>query len=82
MFHVSLLEKCVPDPNQIIVWDLIRVEPEGYIPMLLVCIIDRKFTFLSNMDIMKVKFYWTDYIPQEATRELEDTMWKVYMQLF
>jgi hypothetical protein len=29
VFNVSLLNKCVPDPNHIIYWNVIRVEHEG-----------------------------------------------------
>ena len=30
VFHVSLLNKCVHDPNHFIDWNLIKVETEGY----------------------------------------------------
>ena len=29
VFHVSLLNKFVHDPNHVINWDVIQVEPEG-----------------------------------------------------
>ena len=29
VFHVSLLKKYVHDPNHVINWDVIQVEPEG-----------------------------------------------------
>ena len=29
VFHVSLLKKYVLDPNHVIIWDVIQVEPEG-----------------------------------------------------
>jgi len=29
VFHVSLLKKYVHDPNHVIDWNLIQVEPEG-----------------------------------------------------
>ena len=29
VFHVSLLKKYIHDPNHVINWDMIQVEPEG-----------------------------------------------------
>ena len=29
VFHVSLLKKCMHDPNHVINWDVIQVEPKG-----------------------------------------------------
>ena len=32
VFHVSLLKKYVHDPNHVINWDMIQVEPQGRVP--------------------------------------------------
>ena len=51
VFHVSLLKKYVHDPNHIIDWDVIQVEPEGQFKTEPLCILDRKVTMLWNRSI-------------------------------
>ena len=46
VFHVSLLKKHVHDPNHVINWDVIQVEPEGEFQIKPMCILDRKVTML------------------------------------
>ena len=46
VFHVSLLRKYVHDPNHVIDWDVIQVEPEGEFQTKPLCILDRKVTML------------------------------------
>jgi hypothetical protein len=48
VFHVSLLKKYVHDPNHIIDWSMIQVEPKGEFLPEPQCIIDRKETSLRN----------------------------------
>ena len=48
VFHVSLLNKYVHDPNHVINWDVIRVEPEGEFQTDPLHILDRKVTVLQN----------------------------------
>ena len=45
-FHVSLLKKYVHDPNHVINWDVIQVEPEGKFQIEPMRILDRKVTML------------------------------------
>ena len=47
-FHVSLLKKYVHDPNHVINWDVIQVEPEGEFQIEPMRILDRKVTMLRN----------------------------------
>ena len=47
-FNVSLLNKCVHDPNHVINWDVIQVELEGEFQIKPMCILDRKVTMLRN----------------------------------
>ena len=42
VFHVSLLKKYVHDPNHVINWDVIQVEPEGEFQIEPMRILDRK----------------------------------------
>ena len=46
--HVSLLKKYVHDPNHVINWDLIQVEPEREFQIEPMCILNRKVTMLQN----------------------------------
>ena len=48
VFHVSLLNKYVHDPNHVINLNVIHVEPEGHFQTNPLCILDRKFTVLWN----------------------------------
>ena len=74
VFHVSLLKKYVHDPNHVINWDVIQVEPEGEFQIDPMCILNRKVTMLQNRAIGKVKVQWEHYGLEEATWELEDAM--------
>ena len=82
VFHVSLLKRYVPDPNHVINWDVIQVEPEGEFRIEPMHILDRKVTMLRSRAIGKVKAQWDHYGPEEATWELEDSMWLAHPFLF
>ena len=47
-FHVSFFKKYVHDPNLVINWDVIKVEPEGEFRIKPMHILDRKVTMLQN----------------------------------
>ena len=51
VFHASLLKKYVHDPNHVINWDVIQVEPEGEFQTEPIRILDRKVTMLRNRAI-------------------------------
>ena len=55
VFHVSFLKRYVHDPNHVINWDMIQVEPEGEFQIEPRHILDRKVTMLHNRDIGQVK---------------------------
>ena len=74
VFHVSLLKKHVNDPNHVIKWEVIQVEPEGELQNEPLCILDRKVIVLQNQVVGLVKVQWEHYGPEEATWELEDSM--------
>ena len=78
VFHVSLLNKYVHDPNHVINWDVIQVEPKGEFQTEALCILDRKVTLLQNLSIKHVKVQWKHFGPDEATWELEDAMKEAY----
>ena len=74
VLHVYLLKKYVHDPNYVINWDVIQVEPEEEFQIEPMRILDRKVTMLRNRAIGQVKVQWEHYKLEEATWELEDAM--------
>jgi len=52
VFHVSLLKKYVHDPNHVIDWNVIQVEPKGDFQVEHMHILDKKVTFLYNRTII------------------------------
>ena len=82
VFHVSLLKKYVHDPNHLVDWRMIQVEPEGGFQVQPVGILDRKVKMLRNKAIGYVKVQWEHFRPEDATWELEDEMRKAYPHLF
>ena len=42
VFHVSLLKKYVVDQSHIINWNNVQVEPKGYFPTKLMCILNKR----------------------------------------
>jgi len=70
------------DHNHIIDWHVIQVEPKGRFQVQPVFIVDKKVTMLLNRAIGEVKVKWRHFSPEDATWELEDEMWKEYLQLF
>ena len=70
VFHVSLLKRYVHDPNHVINWDVIQVEPKGEFQIEPMRILDRKVTMLQNRAIGHVKVQWEHYRPKEAMWEL------------
>jgi hypothetical protein len=61
---------------------VIQVEPEGEFLLEPQCILDRKETPLRNRTIAQVKVQWKHFGPDEATREMEDSMKHAYPILF
>ena len=81
LFHVSLLKKYVPNPNHIIVWNVIQVEHEGDFQVEPVCILDQKVKVIRNKAIGLVKVQWTCYDPEVSTWEHEGNMQEEYPQM-
>jgi hypothetical protein len=82
IFHVSLLNKYIPDANHVIYWNVIQVEQEGTFRVHLVRSLDRKIKQLQNRSIELVKVQWTWYGPKDTTWEHEDAMRPEYPHLF
>jgi hypothetical protein len=69
VFHVSLLNKYIPDPNHIIDWTMIHVEHEGDFRVEPVRILDQKVKIIRNKSIGLVKVQWTCCSLEDATWE-------------
>jgi hypothetical protein len=82
VFHVSLLNKYVYDPNHVIDWHMIQVEIEGDFQVQPVWVLDKKFKMLWNQVIELVKVQWNCYGLEDTTWEHEDSMGAEYPQLF
>jgi hypothetical protein len=67
VFHVSLLNKYIPDANHVIDWAVIQVEQEGAFQVHPMCILDRKIKQLRNRAIGLIKVKWTWYRPEDTT---------------
>jgi hypothetical protein len=67
VFHVSLLNKYVLDPNHINDWNVIHVEQEGDFQVEPVHILDQKVKIPRNKDIRLIKDQWIYYSPEYAT---------------
>ena len=66
VFHVSLLKKDVHDPEHVIDWNVIKVEPKGEFEVEPLCILDRKVTFIWNHTIGQIKVQWKNLGLNEA----------------
>jgi hypothetical protein len=71
VFHVSLLNKYIPDDNHVIDWNVIQVEQEGAFQVHPVRILDRKFKQLQNRALGIIRVQWTWYSPKDSTWEHE-----------
>jgi hypothetical protein len=78
VFHVYLLKKYVPESNHIIDWIVIQVEQEEDFWVQPMHILNCKFKFLRNKDIVPIKVQWTCYCHEDTTCENEETMPKEY----
>jgi hypothetical protein len=72
VYHVSLLNKYVPEPNHTIDWNVIQVEHEGDFWVEPVRILDRKVKVIRNKAIWLVKVQWTCYGLEDATWDHEE----------
>ena len=70
------------DPNHLVDWRMIQVEPEGGFQVQPVGILDRKVRMLQNRAIGQVKVQWEHLRREDATWELEDEMRKEHPHLF
>lgn len=74
VFHVSQLQKFIPDPLQPVLLDTVEVEKDIYFKPQPIQNINRVSKILRNKEIPLVKDLWEGSHPVEATWELESKM--------
>jgi len=82
VFHVSLLRKCISDPDAVIEMNQPEVQPNLTYAERPVRIVDHKEKVLRNKTIKYVRVMWSGQTEREATWELEDAMREKYPELF
>eukprot|EP00253_Pinus_taeda_P002208 PITA_02208 len=82
VFHISVLKQYVYDPNHVIQWKNVRVEPEGEVLVEPLTILDRREVQLRKRVISQAKVQWQHYGPEEATWEDEELLREAYLNFF
>ena len=82
VFHVSMLQRYIPDPAHVVDWGEIEVDTDGTFEEGPVCIMDSWDQVLQRKILRLVKVLWQHYGVEEVTREREDTMRATYPFLF
>ena len=82
VFHVSMLRKYYPDPSHVIHWQDVEVVEDATYEERPIQVLDRKEQVLRNKVIPLVKVLWQHLGVEEATWELEASIWEHYPKLF
>ena len=82
LFHVSVLQKYMPDPSHVLEYEPINVREDLSYEEQPVQIIDRKDQVLRSRNISLVKVLWRNHAVQEATWEKEEHKKEKYPHLF
>ncbi|XP_047949136.1 uncharacterized protein LOC125194967 [Salvia hispanica] len=78
VFHVLQLRKYVFDPNHVIRYEEVAINPDLSYEEQPQMILDRKVQTSRNKSTAFVKIQWRNHGPEEATWELEDKMMVLY----
>ncbi|XP_074373981.1 uncharacterized protein LOC141714357 [Apium graveolens] len=81
VFHVSMLNRYIPDSNQVIEYEPIELQPDLSYVEQPIQILDRKERVLRNKLIPIVKVLWRNPRVQESTWKLESDMLDKYPHL-
>ena len=82
VFHVSLLRKCISDPDTVMDVNQPKVQPNLTIAEYLIRITDHKEKMLRNKTIKYVKVLWSGQTGREVTWEFGADVRKKYPELF
>ncbi|XP_069147113.1 uncharacterized protein [Solanum lycopersicum] len=80
--HVSMLKKCIGDPECILPIKGLGVQEELSYEEVPVQILDRQVKKLRNKEVACVKLLWKNYLVEGATWEAEADMKSCYPHLF
>ena len=81
-FHVSMLQKCTPNPAYVVDWGEITVDTDETFEEGPVRILDSRDQVLLSKTMQLVKVLWQHQGKEEETWEREDTMRATYLFLF
>ena len=81
VFHISMLRKYLHDPNHVVDFDELQIEPLSYVEQP-VEILDREIRRLRNKEVALMKVLWRSYKFEEATWEPEAHMRDHFPHLF
>ena len=82
VFHVSMLNKCIPNIDQVIKPQIVQVQEDLSYESRPIQILDREVKKLRNKEVPLVKVLWRNQRSEEATWECEDDMKQKYPKLF
>ena len=82
VFHVSMLKKCIVDPESILPIEGLGVKDNLSCEEVPVQILDRQVKKLRNKEVASVKVLWKNHLVEGATWEAETDMNSHYPHLF
>ena len=82
IFHVSMLKKCIVDPESILLIDDLGVKDNLFFEEVQVQIFDRQVKKLRNKEVVSVKLLWKNHLVEGATWEAKADMKSRYPHLF
>ncbi|XP_058726037.1 uncharacterized protein LOC131597350 [Vicia villosa] len=82
VFHVSQLQKYVPDPSHVIHMDDVQVRENLTVETMPIRITDREIKSFRGKDIPLVKVVWTGTTGESMAWEMESKMRDSYPELF
>ena len=82
VFHISMLQKYIPNPDHVVDWGDITIDMDGTFEEGLVRIMDSQDQIFQHKTVRLVKVLWQHRGVEEATWEREDTIRATYPFLF
>ncbi|XP_069148104.1 uncharacterized protein [Solanum lycopersicum] len=81
-FHVSMLKKCIGDPESILPIEGLGVKDNLYYEEVLVQILYKKVKKFRNKEVVSVKVLWKNHLVEGAKCEAEADMKSCFPHLF
>ena len=77
-----MMKKYLHDPFHVLSYESPDIDPKLTYEEKLVQILDQKNKVLRNKIMPLVKVSWHNHVIEVATLEIEEEMWKSYLELF